>query len=107
MRQQLIVYVPSLLGVVLALGLWVVLSKRLALRNRSRWRAVLLCLPLVVGAFGYGLFWFGFFLSPERAVQMHAIRLTLQHFGAPFLPWIVGVWLLLSGRLLLPALKRT
>ncbi len=106
MREHLSIYVPSLLGVLLAIALWVLLSKRLALANRTRWRSVLLCLPLVLGAAGYGLFWFGFFSSPAMAVQMHAVRLTLQHFAGPFLPWIGGVWLLVSGWLLLPLLKR-
>jgi hypothetical protein len=106
MREHLSIYVPALLGVVLALTLWVWLSKRLTGVNRSRWRAVVLCLPLILGAAGYGLFWFGFFSSSAMAVQMHAIRLTLQHFVGPFLPWIGGVWLLISGWLLLPLLKR-
>ncbi|MGL4636316.1 MAG: hypothetical protein ACRCWF_10065 [Beijerinckiaceae bacterium] len=106
MREHLSLYMPAVVGFVLAVILWVFLSRKLAAANRSRWRAVLLCLPLVLGALVYGLFWFGFFSSPAMAVQMHAVRLTLQHFVMPFLPWIAGVWLLISGLLLLPLLKR-
>jgi hypothetical protein len=106
MRDHISLYVPAALGVILALALWVFLARKLAAADRTRWRAVLLCLPLLLGAAGYGLFWFGFFSSPAMAVQLHAVRLTLQHFAEPFLPWVGGIWVLLSGWLLLPLVTR-
>jgi hypothetical protein len=106
MREQLHLYVPSMVGAVIALALWVVLTRAMVARGRSRWRPVLLCLPLLLGAVGYGLFWFGFFSSPATAVQLHALRLTVQHFAGPFLPWIGAVWLAMSGWLLVPLVRR-
>jgi hypothetical protein len=106
MREHLGLYVPSTVGAIMALALWVVLARAMAARGRSRWRAVLLCLPLLLGALGYGLFWLGFFSSPATAVQMHALRLTVQHFAGPPLPWIGAVWLILSGWVLVPLLRR-
>ncbi len=106
MRDQLHLYVPAMVGVVLALVLWIFLGRVLAARGKSRWRAALLCLPLLLLAAGYGLFWFGFFSTPATAVQLHAVRLAIQHFAGPFLPWIGAVWLMLSGWLLLPLLRR-
>jgi hypothetical protein len=73
--------------------------------GRSRWRPVLLCLPLLLGAAGYGLFWLGFFSSPGAAVQLHAVRLTLRHAIGDFLPMIGAGWLALSGLLLLPLVR--
>jgi hypothetical protein len=106
MLEHFHIYVPSMIGAVMALALWVVFARAMAARGKSRWRPVLLCLPLLLGAVGYGLFWFGFFSSPATAVQLHAVRLTVQHFAGPFLPWIGAVWLALSGWLLLPLLRR-
>ncbi len=106
MREQLHLYVPSIVGAVIALALLVVLTRAMAARGRSRWRPVLLCLPLLLVAVGYGLFWFGFFSSPATAVQLHALRLTIQHFAGPFLPWIGAVWLASSVGLLAPLLRK-
>jgi hypothetical protein len=106
MREHLDLYIPSMIGAIMALALWVVLAHAMAARGKSRWRPVLLCLPFLLGTAGYGLFWFGFFSSPATAVQLHAVRLTVQHFAGPFLPWIGAVWLALSGWLLLPLLRR-
>jgi hypothetical protein len=105
MREQLHLYVPAMVCAVVALALWALLARAMAARGRSRWRPVLLCLPLLLGAIGYGLFWFGFFSSPMAAVQLHAVRLTIQHFAGAFLPWIGAVWLVLSGWLLLPLVR--
>jgi hypothetical protein len=107
LREQLHLYVPALVGANLALALWIALARAIALRGRSRWRPVLLCLPLLAGAVGYGLFWFGFFSSPSTAVQLHAVRLTIQHFAGNALPWVALVWLMLSGWLLWPLAHRT
>jgi hypothetical protein len=101
-REHFDLYGPSILGAVLAIALWGVLARAMTARGRSRWRPVLLCFPLLLSALGYGLFWFGFFSSPATAVQLHALRLTVQHFAGPFLPWIGLVWLVLSSWLLLP-----
>jgi hypothetical protein len=106
MREHLDLYGPSLVGAAIALVVWVALARAMAARGRSRWRPVLLCLPLLLGALGYGLFWFGFFSSPATAVQLHALRLTVQHFGGAVLPWIGAIWLVLSGWLLLPLFRR-
>jgi hypothetical protein len=85
--------------------LWIVLARRMKALGRSRWRPVLLCLPLLLGAAGYGLFWLRFFASPGAAVQMHAIKLTLLHALGDFAPWIGAGWLALSALLLLPLLR--
>jgi hypothetical protein len=106
MRDHLDLYIPSIVGATMALSLWLVLTRAMAARGKSRWRPVLLCLPLMLGAAGYGLFWFGFFSSPATAVQLHALRMTVQHFAGPVLPWVGAVWLVLSGWLLLPMLRR-
>jgi hypothetical protein len=106
MREQLHLYVPPIVGTVIALALWVFLNRAIAARGKSRWRPVLLCLPLFIGCAGYGLFWFGFFTSPKTAVQLHAVRLTIAHFAGPFLPWLGAVWLALSSWLLLPLVRR-
>jgi hypothetical protein len=106
MREQLHLFVPSIVGAIIALALWIVLARAMVARGRSRWRPVLLCLPLLLGAAGYGLFWFGFFSSPATAVQLHALRLTIQHFAGPFLPWIGAIWLVMSGWVLVPLVRR-
>ncbi len=106
MREQLYLYVPAIVGAAVALIAWLGLARASAARNKSRWRPVLLCLPLLLGSLGYGLFWFGFFSSPQTAVQLHAVRLTVQHFAGPLLPWIAAMWLLLSAWLLLPLLRQ-
>jgi hypothetical protein len=102
MREHLHLYVPALAGAVIVLILWIFLSRALAVRNLSRWRAMALCLPLMLLALGYGLFWWAFFASPASAVQVHAIRLTVSHFAGPFLPWLAGSWLAISVWLLKP-----
>jgi hypothetical protein len=102
MREQLHIYVPAIFGAILVLALWVTLTRAVVARGKSRWRPVLLCLPMFMGCIGYGLFWFGFFSSPGTAVQLHAIRLTAEHFLGPLLPWISAAWLALSAWLLLP-----
>jgi hypothetical protein len=106
MREQLHLYVPAIVGAVMALALWVVLSRAIVARGGSRWRPVLLCLPLFMGCVGYGLFWLGFFSSSATAVQLHAVRLTIQHFAGPLLPWVGAAWLASSGWLLLPLARR-
>jgi uncharacterized membrane protein len=106
MREHLHLYVPALAGVVVVIAGWAALSGALAARHRSRWRAVVLCLPLVLIALGYGLFWWVFFASPASAVQMHALRLTIAHFAGPFLPGIGMSWLAISAWLLVPLLRR-
>jgi hypothetical protein len=107
MREHLPIYVPAIVGAMLALVLWIVLARKMSRVGKSRWRAVLLCLPLLLGAAGYGLFWLGFFSSPDAAVQLHAVRLTTVYFTASFLPWFGGVWLALSAWLITPALRTT
>jgi hypothetical protein len=87
----------SALGVILALMLWMWLARRLAHAGKSRWRAVPLCLVLLLIPLGYGVFWLVFFSSPAAAVQAHAIRLTLEHFIAPFAPWTGVSWLIVSA----------
>jgi hypothetical protein len=99
-------YVPAAVGVALTLIGWVLLARALARRGRSRWRAVLLCLPPLLASAGYGLFWWGFFTSPAMAVQMHAVRLTAQHALGPWLPWIAGGWLTAALALLWPLARR-
>jgi hypothetical protein len=105
MREQLHLYVPAVFGALVALALWVVLNRAVVSRGKSRWRPVLLCLPLFMGCIGYGVFWLGFISSPHTAVQLHAIRLTAGHFLGPILPWIGAAWLVLSAWLLLPLLR--
>jgi hypothetical protein len=105
-RAQLHLYVPAIIGVIAALLIWFALARIAARRGLSRWRPVLLCLPLLLIAAGYGLFWWGFFSSPAMAVQLHAVRLTLEHAVGAYLPWITGGWLAASLGLLLPLLKR-
>jgi glucan phosphoethanolaminetransferase (alkaline phosphatase superfamily) len=105
MRGHLDLYVPAVAGVIAAIVLWVVLARALSRRGKSRWRPVLLCLPLVLVAAGYGLFWFGFFSSPDLAVTLRAVQLTIQHEAGAFIPWIIGGWAALSALLLLPLLK--
>jgi hypothetical protein len=99
------ILLASAAGVLAALALWIWLAQRLAARIRSRLRAVPLCLPLLLIPAVYGLFWLAFFSSPSMAVQAHAIRLTLQHAVAPFLPWIAGGWLVVALAALWPLLK--
>ena len=105
MREHLPLYVPALVGTVLAVILWFVLARRIRRVGKSRWRPVLLCLPLLLGALGYGLFWLGFFSSTDAAVQLHAVRLTVTYFTGPFLSWVGGVWLVISTWLIFPALR--
>ncbi len=100
------ILVLSAAGILAALALWVWLTRLLSARIRSTLRAVPLCLPLLLAPLVYGLFWLAFFASPAVAVQMHAIRLTLDHAVGPFLPWIAGLWLALSLAALLPLLQR-
>jgi hypothetical protein len=102
----LALYLPAVAGVALALIGWIALARALARRGRSRWRAVLLCLPPLVGSAVYGLFWAAFFSSPGMAVQMHAIRLTIQHAVGPWPPWIAGAWLAAALALLWPLARR-
>lgn len=106
MREHLNIFVPAVLGVLIAPGVWIWLAGKLARRNASRWWALPLMLPLLLAPAFYGLFWWGFFASPASAVQLHAIRLTIQHFVEPFVPWIGGVWLAGSLALLLPLVRR-
>ncbi len=63
---------------------------------------MVLCLPLLLIPLLYGAFWLVFFSSPFAAVQVHAVRLTLEHFIAPFAPLIGAGWLAASLALLLP-----
>ena len=105
MREHLSIYVPALVGAILTLALWISLSRRLSRVGKSRWRAVGFCLPLLLAAVGYGLFWFGFFSSSDIAVQLHAIRLTIVYFSESFLSWAVALWLLISAWLIAPALR--
>jgi general stress protein CsbA len=107
MREHLALYIPAVIGVISALVLWIMLARKMTRVGRSRWRAVLLCLPLLLGAVGYGLFWFGFFSSPDAAVQLHAVRLTIAYFTEALLPWLGGLWLVLSAWLIKPALLTT
>jgi glucan phosphoethanolaminetransferase (alkaline phosphatase superfamily) len=107
MRDHLDLYVPAIAGVIVTLVLWVVLARALARRGKSRWRPVLLCLPLVLAAAGYGLFWFGFFSSPDLAVTLRAVQLTILHEAGAIIPWAIGIWAALSALLLLPLLRPT
>lgn len=106
MSGHLDIYGTAAAGVLAALALWIWLSGQLAARIRSRLRALPLCLPLLLIAAGYGLFWLAFFSSPGMAVQMHAVRLTVQHVAAPYLPWIGGTWLIASLAVLWPLARR-
>jgi hypothetical protein len=101
------IYGVALGGALLSIALWVWLAGLLAERIRSRLRAVPLCLPLLLIAAGYGLYWWAFFSSPAMAVQMHAIRLTLVHLAGAFLPWIAGLWLVIGLWCLKPLVRRT
>jgi hypothetical protein len=102
-----VILIQSAGATVAALALWAWLARQLSGRIRSRLRAVPLALPLVVCAVGYGLYWLAFFSSPTLAVQMHAIRLTLQHLAGPLLPAIAGVWLALALWPLAPLVRRS
>jgi uncharacterized membrane protein len=102
MRDHLDLYVPSMVGVVAAVTAWFWLSAQLGQRDVSRWRAVPFCLPLLMMAAGYGLFWLGFFSSPTTAVQLHAMKLAITHLVGDYIVWIGGIWLLLCAVLLLP-----
>ena len=99
------IYAPALIATIATLTLWVWLSRRLTARGRTRWRAVPLCLPLLLIAMGYGFYWFGFFQSPATAVQLHAIRLTVSHAVDGFASYMVGGWLAVSLLLLLPVFR--
>lgn len=107
MREHLHLYVPAMAGVVVSMALWGVLAKALARRQASLWRAAPLCLPLLLGSALYGLFWWGFFSSPAMAVQLHAIRLTIQHAVDGFAPWLIAAWILTSLALLFPLRRKT
>ena len=106
MREHLALYAPALTGALLSLVLWFWLSRRLAAKDASRWRAVPLCLTLLLITAGYGLFWFGFFATPKTAVQLHAVRLSITYLAGDALPWIGMAWLALSGFLLLPLWRK-
>jgi hypothetical protein len=105
MRQHLDIYVPALFGTALTLALWYWLSRRLGERGLTRWRALPLCLPLLLMTVGYGLFWFGFFQSPALAVQLHAVRLTINHVTDGFVSYAVFAWVAACVVLLMPLLK--
>jgi hypothetical protein len=100
------IYGVAIGGVLAAIALWGWLAGQLKARIRSRLRAVPLCLPLVLAAAGYGLFWLGFFSSPATAVQLHAVKLTLQHALDGFAGWIAAGWLVVSLVALLPLMRR-
>jgi hypothetical protein len=106
MSEHIGIYSFAVVGTAAALGLWVWLARQMTARGKSRWRPVLLCLPLVLAAAIYGLFWFGFFLSPAAAVQLHAIRLTIEHAISGYGVAIIAGWLAVSLLPLLPVLRR-
>jgi hypothetical protein len=106
MREHLSIYVPVFVGMILSIMLWVMLSRKLARVGKSRWRAVVFCLPLFLAISGYGLFWFGFFSSQELAVKLHAVRLTIVYFTESFLPVLGVLWLMISAWLITPVLRK-
>jgi hypothetical protein len=93
-------------GAIAALALWVWLARALGSRIRSPLRAVPLCLPLLLAAVGYGLYWWAFFASPFAAVQMHALGLAAGHYLGPVLPWFGAAWLAASLAALMPLVRR-
>jgi hypothetical protein len=109
MREQLHLIIPAVAGAVMAVVLWVALALRLQAVGKSRWRPAMLCLPALLIAIGYGVYWLAFFSSVDMAVQLHAIRLTISHFAGLYLgsalPWIGGTWLAVGLGLLLPAFR--
>jgi peptidoglycan biosynthesis protein MviN/MurJ (putative lipid II flippase) len=100
------IYGTALAGVVATLALWGWLARAMKALGKSRWRPVMLCLPLMLAAAVYGLFWYAFFLSPGAAVQLHAVRLTIEHAVSGFGTAIIAAWLGLSLILLLPLFHR-
>ncbi len=106
MQTHFAIYMPALAVALVTLALWVAIDRALQRRIRSRLRAFPLCLPLLLAALGYGLYWWAFFASPAMAVQMYAIRLTLQHEVGAWLPWIAGGWAALALYALRPLVTR-
>jgi Na+/proline symporter len=96
------ILLTAALGCACALLLWMWLARRLVELGKTRWRAVPLCLPLLLISLAYGTFWLVFFSSPQLAVQAHAVRLTLASLTGPIVPWVGAAWLALSAALLWP-----
>ncbi len=107
MREQIHLYVPAIAGALMTIMLWVSLGLRMRSVGKSLWRPAFLCLPALLIAIGYGLYWMAFFSSSDVAVKMHAARLTISHLAHVYLGdaliWIAIPWLLTGLGLLLPA----
>ncbi|MGL5116653.1 MAG: hypothetical protein ACRC7C_15145, partial [Beijerinckiaceae bacterium] len=60
---------------------WRALASRLMAAGAGRWRAVVVCLPLLLVTVAYGLYWIAFFSSAAAAVQTRALWLTITLFA--------------------------
>ncbi len=92
----------SLYGVAAALlvaapGLHLMLWRGLKRRGRSPWPALLVSLPLVLGAAVQIGFWSAYFGDPKLAVALGTARGLIGGAAGPYLPWAFGLFLMLAG----------